>query len=631
MCPDGWIGGQKLFYLDADKDGFGMLAFSICAATQPENYVDNADDCDDTNPEINPNATAGTILSLNGTKVENSEWYKTNVVVKLSSSNCEPAQIYYRLNNGSETTYTTPFTISAEGDNILEYWSVGETPKLAHILIDKSPPSTTAEIFGEKEDYPYTNWYKDNATINLIATDSGSGVLATYYCTDQNNVCTPNIEGNSLLLNKKGQNYVRFRSVDKAGYLENIKSAFALIDKDTDNDSIYDNFDKCANTLSNKLVDQNGCSQEQVDSDLDGVCDSWVNFATSWCNGSDVCPDTKGKVEYSGCPFADLTNVYLHIVDQQKSGICGYKSDGKPIDSCTQPLPNVLVKIYDREDPAFIAAYGSKKPDRKLYDAIYESDIALIGSCITNSSGSCLAPEAKPGKFLVLAKLHDKRNGVSIYAGKIKNFKEKVIKEFNEEEDDGDVDASEPTIKDTLRTKNIRFVEIIKKDGSVKYEAGDRLVVPGSVLTIDMLDTTLWTDTTELYPFIFTSDSDWTVDVCMNLQPGYVLEGIFDMDGSLIATNSCVQTFVSNEQKILLFSLKEISSPEPDFKVAMTIKNKKTGKTQKIEKDVKGKRVHKEKTREPKKPEIAPKKKNSFDIVGFAVADFFRFFFNYPF
>jgi hypothetical protein len=48
----------RLWYFDADGDGFGTDAFTATACAAPsEAYRDNADDCDDAAATINPNAT----------------------------------------------------------------------------------------------------------------------------------------------------------------------------------------------------------------------------------------------------------------------------------------------------------------------------------------------------------------------------------------------------------------------------------------------------------------------------------------------------------------------------------------------------------------------------------------------
>jgi len=45
------------YYLDSDEDGYGDPGVSLEVCLAPAGYVDNLDDCNDTNPEINPGAT----------------------------------------------------------------------------------------------------------------------------------------------------------------------------------------------------------------------------------------------------------------------------------------------------------------------------------------------------------------------------------------------------------------------------------------------------------------------------------------------------------------------------------------------------------------------------------------------
>jgi hypothetical protein len=49
------VGSDVSWFRDADGDGFGNPAQSIVACSQPSGYVLNNSDCDDTNPNINPN------------------------------------------------------------------------------------------------------------------------------------------------------------------------------------------------------------------------------------------------------------------------------------------------------------------------------------------------------------------------------------------------------------------------------------------------------------------------------------------------------------------------------------------------------------------------------------------------
>ena len=60
-------------------------------------------------------------------------------------------------------------------------------------------------------------------------------------------------------------------------------------DSDVDGDGIANGADQCAFTPLGFSVDANGCSQGQVDQDLDGICDPGKSSPTL-CTGSDNCP-----------------------------------------------------------------------------------------------------------------------------------------------------------------------------------------------------------------------------------------------------------------------------------------------------------------------------------------------------
>jgi len=48
---------QQIFYLDSDKDGYGDSSTTVLACIQPQGYIDNGIDCNDSAPQINPDIT----------------------------------------------------------------------------------------------------------------------------------------------------------------------------------------------------------------------------------------------------------------------------------------------------------------------------------------------------------------------------------------------------------------------------------------------------------------------------------------------------------------------------------------------------------------------------------------------
>ena len=89
---------------------------------------------------------------------------------------------------------------------------------------------------------------------------------------------------------------------------------YPLPPADTDGDSVPDPLDVCPGTAPGATVDANGCSQAQVDTDLDGVCNP--GRASTLCTGSDNCPGTApgAAVDANGCSQVQ--------VDRDLDGVC---------------------------------------------------------------------------------------------------------------------------------------------------------------------------------------------------------------------------------------------------------------------------------------------------------------------
>lgn len=229
-------------------------------------------------------------------------------------------------------------------------------------------------------------------------------------------------------------------------------------------------------------------------------------------------------------------------------------------------LGDVVVRVFDRNSPAFRAVVAAltgtdpldpanKNPDGSLYGAIFEANQGVVGTCVTASTppdtGVCFAGETQTGDYLVIVKFFDSATNKSVYVGRPKS--------------PSDFDSN------GIASKEFQIIKVIKKDGSVQYRGGSKTVMTGSILEMIAPDSAVWTGSNSVYPFIFTSDSDWTVDVCAQVPAGYQIVGVYDESGALIATTNCVQTFVANQTKIVAFEVVETGSPEPSLDAEVTV------------------------------------------------------------
>jgi len=334
---------------------------------------------------------------------------------------------------------------------------------------------------------------------------------------------------------------------------------------DADGDGIGDLCDICPYDAGNDLDEDGACDDidncpyvtniDQSDIDSDGLGDACDDDDDNdeILDLSDACPLVYGKPEYEGCPVGDDSFVELHVIDRQRT-VCGGSG------SCKLPVEGALVKVFDRNDPAFQDLY-TKNPDRTSYPDIFE-DYTSVGTCVTGSDGSCIAGEEAVGDYLVIVKYVDEDPGEVVYTGKPKSRNDFV---------DTDGDGI-----DDLAYKDFQIIKVIDKDGNIDFKAGSKTIVTGSVLEVIYPQYTIWESEQELYPFIFTSDSDWAVDVCVYVPEGYV-----------VVEGDCTQVFVSGETKDIIFTVVETNSPPPHVKTK--IKTKHNGRAQTVNLDIPGK------------------------------------------
>jgi len=273
-----------------------------------------------------------------------------------------------------------------------------------------------------------------------------------------------------------------------------------------------------------------------------------VDLRVNAQNAVDQCPDSAEDIGGTGCPLADYNYVALHTV---------YLGKGP---STKDPLRGAEVRVFDRNDIDFQTEFG-KNPKGSMYGMIFEPPlIGYVGACITDANGECYVGEAQTGDYLVIARYMDSERDDTVYIGRPKGPSDFV---------------------DDIAEKKFQFIKVHKKDGTVVWRGGSKTVVNGSFLEIISPESAIWEGTQSVYPFIFTSDSNWTVDVCAEVPAGYSIVGVYDENGDLIPSAECIQAFVSGESKTVAFEVQEIGSPEPWLDATLNITSPKGKKLKK--------------------------------------------------
>ncbi|WHY77212.1 PKD domain-containing protein [Neobacillus sp. WH10] len=176
-----------------------------------------------TSATINPTVPTGT-----------NSWYTEPVQVTLHASDNESgvAETKYRINGGEWQKYTGELLISTDGKYIIEFSSTDlsgntEEAKSVDVYLDQTKPSTLATVDPSSASGE-NGWYTKMLTITLTATDEGSGAWKTEYRIDDGDwslYTTP------IQLTEEGSHIVEYRSIDKAGNVEDLKSLQVNIDK----------------------------------------------------------------------------------------------------------------------------------------------------------------------------------------------------------------------------------------------------------------------------------------------------------------------------------------------------------------------------------------------------------------
>src|SRR4029450_13859292 len=133
------------------------------------------------------------------------------------------------VDGGPVQTFANPFTVSGEGNHVVSYGSVdsvgnSETHRSLTIKIDSSAPITQLAKTGTAGN---DGWYRGSVQVSLSATDTRSGVAASYYTVDGG---AAQMYTGAFTVSGSAEHQINFWSVDKVGNTESQQPATIKID-----------------------------------------------------------------------------------------------------------------------------------------------------------------------------------------------------------------------------------------------------------------------------------------------------------------------------------------------------------------------------------------------------------------
>ncbi len=173
------------------------------------------------------NLAPGVTVGLSGTLVSGT-LYNSDVQVTLTttSSISGISSLTYSLNGMTETAYTAPFMVYAEGQNTVDYAVVdnaGNTRTGSRVfVIDKSAPQVAVSLYG---DHVNSVWYDSNVTVAFNPTDAISGIGSFSYTVNGVNLGSYPY---SLTVGNEGTNTVSYLATDNAGYSASGTTTFKI-------------------------------------------------------------------------------------------------------------------------------------------------------------------------------------------------------------------------------------------------------------------------------------------------------------------------------------------------------------------------------------------------------------------
>lgn len=132
-----------------------------------------------------------TVAQVKGTLSAGGDWYVTAAEVTLTATDGDEGRgvksTQYRIDGAEWTIYTKPFSVSSDGEHIVEYYSTDraenkEPTKTVAVNVDLTPPSSTVDLRGTMGS---SGRYNSSVNVSLSYNDAaGSDVDIVWYRVD---------------------------------------------------------------------------------------------------------------------------------------------------------------------------------------------------------------------------------------------------------------------------------------------------------------------------------------------------------------------------------------------------------------------------------------------------------------
>ncbi len=354
---DGSLNPETIWYLDSDGDGFGNEEQTLLQCIHPLNYVLISGDCDDSDPSLNPEK----IWYLD----QDGDGYGD---VNHTIGSCSQPEGYVALFGDCDDTYPeiNPVTVwyadaDSDGFGDAESSRVQCTQPDGYVLNSNDCDDSD----GARS--PETIWYADadqdsfgDENVSLVqCVQPGGYVLNKLDCDDSD----PSL----------GEIKVWYLDSDEDGFGDPTEPLDACSQPSTDNGILYvSNSDDCDDT--NPLINPN--SIWYADTDGDGYGDSEVSLIqcsqpTGYVLDGTDCDDQN--------PDAHPDAVWYADVDED-----GFGNESEILIQCTQPMGYVSIGgDCDDADP-------ETNPLKVWY---YDADLDGFGSSTSQTVSQCEKPD----------------------------------------------------------------------------------------------------------------------------------------------------------------------------------------------------------------------------------------------